>query len=241
MQASSDSPPPSIGRGSDGWERVRTRLSTAAAAAGRDPAAVTLMAVSKGQPAAAIRALAARGQRVFGENYVQEAMIKLSALGDLDLSWHFIGRLQANKTREIATRFHWCHSVDRLKLAERLNAQRPAELPPLACCIEVNVSRETTKGGIDAGALDELVAAFASLPRLVLRGFMTLPAPTPSFEQQSAAFHPLRELLARYPPLDTLSMGTSADFPAAIAEGATIIRVGTAVFGPRLAATPREQ
>ena len=157
----------------------------------------------------------------------------MSALADLDLSWHFIGHLQANKTRDVAAHFDWCHSVDRLKVAERLNAHRPLALPPLACCIEVNLSGEASKSGVDYGALDDLVAAFAGLPRLTLRGFMSLPAPDANPAAQRAAFGRLRALLAQFPKLDTLSMGTSDDFEAAIAEGATLVRVGTAVFGPR--------
>ena len=216
-----------------GWLDVKARMRAAADIARRAPATIELVAVSKGQPASALRALAAHGQRAFGENYLQEALEKMSALADLDLSWHFIGRLQANKTREVAARFDWCHSVDRLKVAERLNAHRPPALPPLACCIEVNLSGEASKAGVDYGALDELVAAFAGLPRLTLRGFMSLPAPDANPAAQRAAFGRLRALLARFPKLDTLSMGTSDDFEAAIAEGATLVRVGAAVFGPR--------
>ena len=216
-----------------GWLDVKARMLAAADIARRAPATIELVAVSKGRPASALRALAAHGQRAFGENYLQEALEKMSALADLDLSWHFIGRLQANKTREVAARFDWCHSVDRLKVAERLNAHRPPALPPLACCIEVNLSGEASKAGVDYGALDELVAAFAGLPRLTLRGFMSLPAPDANPAAQRTAFGRLRALLARFPKLDTLSMGTSDDFEAAIAEGATLVRVGAAVFGPR--------
>lgn len=217
-----------------GWLDVKARMRAAADAAHRAPATIQLVAVSKGQPASAIRALAAHGQRAFGENYLQEALGKMSALADLDLNWHFIGRLQANKTREVAARFDWCHSVDRLKVAERLNAHRLPALPPLACCIEVNLSGEVSKAGVDYDALDDLVAAFAGLPRLTLRGFMSLPAPDANPAAQRAVFGRLRALLARFPKLDTLSMGTSDDFEAAIAEGATLVRVGTAVFGPRV-------
>ena len=231
MQALSSStlPNPSLA----GWEQVRQRITVAALAAGRTSDEITLLAVSKGQPEDAIRAVAAGGQRAFGENYLQEALIKMSALADLNLSWHFIGRLQSNKTRDIATHFAWCHSVDSLKLAQRLNQQRPHDLPPLNCCIEVNISGELSKGGVGTAELDSLVTAFKVLPQLRLRGFMCLPAPDPNPLQQRAAFHQVRTLLRRYPALDTLSMGTSDDYSAAIAEGATIVRVGTAVFGPR--------
>jgi pyridoxal phosphate enzyme (YggS family) len=183
---------------------------------------------------AAMRAVAEEGQCAFGENYLQEALPKMAALADLDLSWHFIGRLQSNKTRDVATRFDWVHSLDRLKLAERLSAQRPLDRPPLQCLIEVNVSGEASKAGVSPDELPELVGAVHALPHLRLRGFMTLPAPTADPMAQRAAFAHLRELLAPYAPaFDTLSMGTSEDYAAAIAEGATIVRIGTALFGPR--------
>lgn len=214
---------------------VLARIRAAELRHGRPAHAVQLLAVSKMQPAEAVRAAAAAGQRAFGENYVQEALPKLAALDGLDLSWHFIGRLQANKTREIATRFSFVHALDRLRIAERLSAQRPAALGPLDCCIEVNVSGEATKGGVTPAGLPALAAAVSRLPGLRLRGLMCLPAPSPSFEAQRAGFRRLRELLDSLgePGLDTLSMGTSADFEAAIAEGATMVRIGVAVFGPR--------
>ncbi|MGH8595920.1 MAG: YggS family pyridoxal phosphate-dependent enzyme [Gammaproteobacteria bacterium] len=214
---------------------ITARIAAASRAAGRDPAAVSLLAASKGQTIDAMVRLAAQGQRAFGENYVQEALPKMAALADLNLSWHFIGRLQANKTREIATRFSWVHSVDRPRLAWRLNEQRPDHLPPLDCCIEVNISGEASKSGVvHAHALADLVAAFRPLARLRLRGFMALPALTPDPDLQRAGFRRLRELLASHAgALDTLSMGTSVDYAAAIAEGATIVRIGTALFGPR--------
>ncbi|MGD9601645.1 MAG: YggS family pyridoxal phosphate-dependent enzyme [Gammaproteobacteria bacterium] len=217
------------------WVEIRHRIAAAAQAAGRDPAGVALLAVSKGQSLDAIRTLAAQGQRAFGENYVQEALPKIAALEGLDLSWHFIGRLQRNKTRDVAARFDWCHGLDRLAIAERLNDQRPAHLPPLQCCIEVNLDAEPTKGGVAPGEVPQLVTALADLPRLRLRGLMGMPAPHADPARHRAAFRHLRELLAACGTgLDTLSMGTSADFEVAIAEGATIVRIGTAVFGPRL-------
>ncbi|MBI2802452.1 MAG: YggS family pyridoxal phosphate-dependent enzyme [Gammaproteobacteria bacterium] len=218
-----------------GIEQVRTRLAAALARAGRPATAVTLLAVSKGQSVAAIRELAAQGQHAFGENYVQEALSKIAALGALDLSWHFIGRIQSNKTRDIAAHFSWVHGIDRLKTAARLSAQRPPSLPPLQCCIEVNLQGETQKGGVTLDALPALVAAMIELPRVQLRGLMGMPALTANEARQRAAFRQLRAALAPYAVhgLDTLSMGTSADFEAAIQEGATIVRVGTAIFGPR--------
>lgn len=215
---------------------VRGRIAAAAARAGRDPASVELLAVSKTFEAAAVRALAAAGQRAFGENYLQEALVKQAALADLALEWHFIGPIQNNKTRAIAENFSWVHGVDRLKTAERLSAQRPPGLPPLQVCIEVNVSGEASKGGVSAEALPELAEAVAGLPRLRLRGLMTIPAPTRDTDAQRAAFRRLHELfdgLRQGYALDTLSMGMSADLEAAILEGATIVRVGTALFGER--------
>ncbi|MCL5059772.1 MAG: YggS family pyridoxal phosphate-dependent enzyme [Candidatus Thermoplasmatota archaeon] len=216
---------------------VQTRIADAAAEAGRDPAAVRLLAVSKTFGDAAVRALADAGQRAFGENYVREALEKQAVLRDLPLEWHFIGPIQSNKTRAIAGHFSWVHSVDRLKIAERLSAQRPAGLPPLQACIEVNVSGEASKGGVAPAELPALAAAVAKLPGLQLRGLMAIPAPTPDVAAQRAAFRRVRELFddlrARGYALDTLSMGMSADLEAAILEGATIVRIGTALFGER--------
>jgi hypothetical protein len=217
---------------------VRARIAGALAAAGRDAAGVRLLAVSKTFDAAAVRELAACGQREFGENYLQEALDKQAALRDLPLVWHFIGPIQSNKTRAIAEAFNWVHSVDRLKIAERLSAQRPPGLPPLQVCIEVNVSGEASKGGVTAVELPALADAMAALPNLQLRGLMAIPAPTPEMAAQRAAFRRVREafdaLRARGHTLDTLSMGMSADLEAAILEGATIVRVGTALFGERI-------
>ena len=216
---------------------VRARIAGAVAEAGRDAASVCLLAVSKTFDAAAVRELAACGQREFGENYLQEALEKQAALRDLPLVWHFIGPIQSNKTRAIAEAFNWVHSVDRLKIAERLSAQRPAGLPPLQVCIEVNVSGEASKGGVMAAELPALADAMAALPNLQLRGLMAIPAPTPEMATQRAAFRQVREafdaLCARGHTLDTLSMGMSADLEAAILEGATIVRIGTALFGER--------
>lgn len=218
-------------------QAVRGRIDTAARQAGRDPAAIGLLAVSKTFPADAVRAMAACGQRAFGENYVQEAQAKIAALADLPLEWHFIGPLQSNKTRLIAENFAWVHSVDRLKLAERLSAQRPAALPPLQVCIEVNISAEASKGGVAPADLPALARAVAALPRLRLRGLMAIPAPSEIFAEQRRAFGRVRalfdELVAQGHVLDTLSMGMSADLEAAVCEGATLVRVGTALFGQR--------
>jgi pyridoxal phosphate enzyme (YggS family) len=217
--------------------RVQARITQALADAGRDAAAVRLLAVSKTFDAAAVRELAACGQRAFGENYVQEALDKQQALRDLALEWHFIGPIQSNKTRPIAENFSWVHSLDRLKIAERLSAQRPADLPPLQMCIELNVSGEVSKGGVSVAELPALAAALSALPRLQLRGLMAIPAPLADQAAQRAAFRQVRlafdALVARGHALDTLSMGMSADLEAAILEGATIVRVGTALFGER--------
>jgi pyridoxal phosphate enzyme (YggS family) len=217
------------------YGRITARIASAALAAGRDPAQVALLAVSKGQSIDAIRALAAQGQCAFGENYVQEALPKIAALASLGLRWHFIGTLQANKTREVAARFDWVHSLDRLRVAERLSSQRPPDLPPLQCCIEVNLDAETSKGGVEPAAAAELVAAVRALPGLRLRGLMGMPALQANPPSTRAAFARLRALCELCGPgLDTLSMGTSGDFELAIAEGATCVRIGTALFGPRV-------
>ena len=216
---------------------VQARIARAAAEAGRDPAGVRLLAVSKTFDAAAVRGLAGCGQHAFGENYVQEALDKQAALHDLPLEWHFIGPVQSNKTRAIAEHFSWVHSVDRQKIAERLSAQRPPGLPPLQVCIEVNVSGEASKGGVAPAELPALAAVVAKLPNVRLRGLMAIPAPTSEVAAQRAAFRRVRELFddlkTRGHALDTLSMGMSGDLEAAILEGATIVRVGTALFGER--------
>ncbi len=214
-------------------ERVRIAQS----AAGRDSADVTVLAVSKQQPVAAIRAAYQAGLRNFGENYFQEAIVKLRELETLDITWHFIGRIQSNKTRDIAEMFQWVHTVDRLKIAARLNDQRPHFSPPLNICIQVNQAGETQKGGVDESEVAELARAVMSLPRLRLRGLMTLPPATPNPESNAPLFARLNRLkvvlIEDGIPLDTLSMGMSTDFEVAIAQGSTIVRVGTAIFGPR--------
>ncbi len=217
---------------------VRQRITAAEARFERDPGSVQLLAVSKGQSVAAVREAFAAGQRCFGESYAQEALGKIAALTDCAPEWHFICPLQRNKTRGVAAHFAWVHSLDRLALAERLNAQRPAELPALQVCIEVNISGEASKTGVTPADVPTLAAAVAALPRLRLRGLMALPAPISGFAAQLTAFQRLRalyeDLRARGYALDTLSMGMSGDLEAAIATGATIVRVGTAIFGGRM-------
>jgi len=218
-------------------QAVKSRIAAAAAAAGRDPRDIVLVAVTKTFPAADVRAAHAAGQADFGESYAQEAVEKQAALADLPVTWHFIGPLQSNKTRAVAEHFAWVHSVDRLKIAERLSAQRPAGLPPLQVCLQVNVSGESTKSGVAPGEVASLARAVARLPRLQLRGLMAIPEPTDDLRLQRARFDALRALrddLARDGlALDTLSMGMSDDLEAAIAAGSTMVRVGTAIFGAR--------
>jgi pyridoxal phosphate enzyme (YggS family) len=204
----------------------------------RDPATVRLLAVSKGQPAARLRDAYSLGQRAFGENYVQEAAAKVAALGDLTgIEWHMIGPLQSNKTGVTAERFAWVQSVDRLKIAERLSTARAAQQAPLNVCVQVNISGEPAKSGVVPAAASALARAVAALPRLVLRGFMGMAEETRDVAEQRRQFRILAELYAAARAdglaLDTLSMGMSADLEAAIAEGATMVRVGTALFGPR--------
>jgi hypothetical protein len=216
---------------------VTARIAAAARRAGRDPAGVRLLAVSKQQPAAIVRAAAEAGQREFGENYVEEALAKMEALRDLPLTWHFIGRLQGNKTRDVAGACQWVHTLDRPRIAERLSAQRPHHAGPLDVLLQVKLADEPGKGGILPGEAPALADVVAGLPRLRLRGLMCIPEPAKGEDAQRAPFRQLRELLQalceRGHALDTLSMGMSDDLEAAIAEGATIVRVGTAVFGPR--------
>lgn len=218
----------------DNIAKVRTRIREAAQASGRDPQAVQLLAVSKSKPADALRDAFACGQRDFGENYLQEALAKQAELADLDVVWHFIGPIQSNKTKPLAEHFAWVHSVDRLKIAERLSAQRPAHLEPLNICLQVNVSLEPSKSGCNPADLPALAAAVAALPNLRLRGLMAIPEPTPDVAAQRAAFARLRQLRDSLPlQLDTLSMGMSDDLEAAIAEGASWVRIGSALFGAR--------
>ncbi len=218
-------------------QAVRDRVAAAALTAGRDPDSVRLLAVSKTWPAECVREAARAGQTAFGENYVQEGVAKIAALADLPLEWHFIGPLQSNKTRPVAAHFHWVHSIDRAKLAHRLSEQRDPHLPPLQVCIQVNVSGEATKSGVAPGEVAALAEAVAGLPRLRLRGLMCIPEPEQDTARLRARFAQLRELRdalnGRGFALDTLSMGMSHDLEAAIAEGATMVRVGTAIFGTR--------
>jgi hypothetical protein len=218
-------------------QQVRDRIALACAAAQRDVRSVTLLAVSKTFPVTHVRDAFGAGQRAFGENYVQEAVAKMDALADLPIEWHLIGPLQGNKTRIVAERFDWVHSVDRLKIAQRLSDQRPAGLPPLNVCLEVNISGEASKSGLAPGEVPEVARAVAALPRLQLRGLMAIPEPAADIEAQRVPHRRLRELFERLQrdglTVDTLSIGMSADLEAAIAEGATLVRVGTAIFGAR--------
>jgi len=220
---------------------VRERIAAAAHSAGRTVDSITLLAISKAQPAESVRAAAAAGLEHFGESYLQEALEKRQALHDLPLTWHFTGRLQANKTRPVASEFAWVHGVDRLRIAERLAQQRPFHAPPLNVCLQVNIAGEDSKGGVVPGELPGLAAAVAALPRLKLRGLMCIPPEEHDALRQRSWFARLRRefesLNATGAGLDTLSMGMSGDFEAAIQEGATIVRIGTALFGPRPPAT----
>jgi hypothetical protein len=221
-------------------ERVRQvegRIAAAAARGGRSAQSVTLLAATKAQPPEVLRAAADCGLKDFGESYLQEALPKLDALRDRDLSWHFIGQIQANKTRPIAASFAWVHTVDRLRIAERLAAQRPHYAPPLNVCLQVHIGGEASKGGVEVADLAALARAVSALPRLTLRGLMCIPPEESAVPRQRAWFRELRELYAALRKqglaLDTLSMGMSGDFEVAVEEGATLVRVGTALFGPR--------
>ena len=213
---------------------VSQRIRAAADAVQRDASSIHLLAVSKTKPAQAVREAYAAGQLEFSENYLQEALGKQAELTDLPLSWHFIGPIQSNKTRAIAETFAWVHSVDRRKIAQRLSEQRPADLPPLNICIQVNVSGEASKSGCTPADLPALANAISALPRLTLRGLMAIPEPTEDRTEQDAAFATVRDLQNSLNlPLDTLSMGMSHDLESAIAQGATWVRIGTALFGAR--------
>jgi PLP dependent protein len=220
------------------WQEVMARITRAAALVGRSPESVRLLAVSKTFPPEAVRAVHALGQRAFGENYVQEGLAKMDALADLaGVEWHLIGPLQSNKTGPVAERFDWVHTVDREKIAVRLSAARPCGAPPLNVCVQVNISGETTKSGVAPDAAVALARVVAALPRLTLRGLMGIAEPTADVAVQRRQYRVLRGCFdacrAAGLPVDTLSAGMSADLEAAIAEGATMVRVGTAVFGPR--------
>lgn len=216
---------------------VLERIRRACLEYGRNPDTVTLLAVSKTRSSEELRAMAAQGIHRFGENYLQEALQKIEALADLALEWHFIGPIQSNKTRPLAEHFDWVHSVDRLKVARRLSEQRPPSLPPLQLCLQVNISGEQSKSGVPLAELPQLAHEVAKLPHVTLRGLMAIPAPAGSLEQQRRPFsqlhQALEELRRQGLELDTLSMGMSGDLEAAIAEGATLVRIGTALFGPR--------
>ncbi len=220
--------------------QVRDKISAAATRCGRASEEITLLAVSKTKPASAIADAIEAGQHAFGENYVQEGVDKIRFFheqGKTDLQWHFIGPLQSNKSRLVAEHFDWCHTIDRLRIASRLNDQRPEALPPLNVLIQVNISDENSKSGIALEELDALAADVAALPRLTLRGLMAIPAPESSYERQFAVAQQMavafEALKARYETVDTLSLGMSDDMEAAIAAGSTMVRIGTAIFGAR--------
>jgi len=223
---------------------AQTRIAEACRRAGRSVDSVTLLAVSKGQSGAAIDAAASAGIENFGENFLQEALPKIESLAGRELTWHFIGRLQANKTRQVAENFAWVHGVDRLKIAERLSAQRPSHAPPLNLCLQLHVGGEESKGGVEAVEAAQLATAVAALPNIRLRGLMSMPPAEADVARQRQWFSQTRQVFdylnERGHQLDTLSMGTSADFEAAILEGATIVRIGTAIFGPRSTKTAGE-
>ena len=220
---------------------VTRRIQKATLTAGREPGSVRLLAVSKTRPVDDLRAAVTAGQTAFGENYLQEALDKIDALNDLpDIDWHFIGPIQSNKTRQIATSFAWVHSVDRLKIARRLSEQRPSDQPPLNICLQVNINEEDSKTGCTLAELPELVEAIGDLPGLCLRGLMAIPDPNQpeaelrlSFRRLARGLHELKQEYPEAGPLDTLSMGMSGDLEIAIAEGATWVRVGTDIFGAR--------
>lgn len=216
---------------------VRERILSACQRFGRNPEEITLLAVSKTHPVEAVREAAECGQRQFGENFVQEALAKMDATADLDLEWHFIGRLQSNKTRQVAARFQWVQSVDREKIARRLDDQRPHHAPPLDVCIQVSIGGETGKSGAEEARVRPLAKLITTLPKLRLRGLMAIPPPSDDFDEQCRHFRQLRKirdnLQADGIALDTLSMGMTGDMEAAIAEGSTMLRIGTALFGPR--------
>lgn len=224
----------------DNWTKTRTRIASAATRSGRLCDSVGLVAISKGHPASALRELAGFGQRDFGENYLQEALPKLQQLADLaplGLTWHFTGQLQGNKTRIVAEHFDWVHTLDRERIAVRLNEQRPHYAPPLNICVQVRLEEEPGKGGVPLAEVLPLARSVAALPKLKLRGLMCIPPPRDSFDEQRALFEQLadcqQQLIAAGLPLDTLSMGMSTDLEAAVAAGATWVRIGTALFGER--------
>ena len=217
---------------------IHARIDAAARAAGRDPESILLLAVSKKKPASDIRMAYQYGQRDFGENYLQEALQKMEEVDDLGIRWHFIGAIQSNKTRPIAEAFDWAHCIDRLKIATRLSEQRPPDMAPLNVCIQINIDHEDSKAGIDPAELPELAEAVASLPGIRLRGLMAIPAPREDYDEQCRAFARVAEALEMLRQqgidCDTLSMGMTQDMEAAIAQGSTLVRIGTAIFGERV-------
>lgn len=221
----------------DALKCVRSSIDNMAAQHGREPASIKLLAVSKTKPIPLIEAAIQAGQRAFGENYPDEGQEKIEQLGHTICEWHFIGSIQSRKAAGIAKRFAWVHSVDRLKVAAKLAQNRPAEMPPLQICLQVNIDNEPSKSGVTPAQLSQLAAECAAFPELTLRGLMAIPAPQSDFQKQRDAFARVRELQEtlqlEHPSIDTLSMGMSSDLEAAIAEGATIVRVGTAIFGAR--------
>lgn len=218
-------------------QSIRARIENAARDCGRDAASIRLLAVSKRKPASDIRLAYSAGQTDFGENYLQEALQKMTELEDLQICWHFIGAIQSNKTRSIAESFDWVHCIDRLKIAQRLSAQRPPGRDPLNACIQINLDDEASKAGIDLDQLPELAAAIAELPGIRLRGLMTIPAPRVGYDEQCRSFARMTEAQASLQrqglDCDTLSMGMTGDMEAAIAQGSTLVRIGTAIFGER--------
>lgn len=225
------------------FSSVKTSISQTESEFNLPLGSVQLLAVSKTWPASHLRELAALGQQDFGENYLQEALEKIDALRDLQLCWHFIGPIQSNKTRPIAEQFEWVHSVDRLKIAQRLSAQRPENLPDLNICIQINIDQETSKSGINASELMVLAEHISTLPKLALRGLMIIPAKVSSLAQHHDTFIRAKQLFdqlsAAFPQVDTLSMGMSADMAIAIQHGSNMVRIGSALFGQR--STPKEQ
>ena len=221
----------------ENFQSVRQQIDQAATQSARMPQDIHLLAVSKTRQPDELRALYQLGQTAFGENYLQEALDKIEALNDLPITWHFIGPIQSNKTRAIAEHFSWVHSVDRLKIAQRLSEQRPAELPPLNICLQINISKEDSKAGCLPSEAEMLLNQMASLPNIVVRGVMAIPKATTDADAQARTFLQMRtlfhELQKQHPLLDTLSMGMSDDMAVAIAHGATVVRIGTALFGPR--------
>jgi pyridoxal phosphate enzyme (YggS family) len=219
----------------ESYRQVRSQIRHATGIAGRPKDSVQLLAVSKTKPASVIAALYGLGQRHFAENYLQEALIKQQQLAAFNISWHFIGPIQSNKTKALACHFSWVHSVDRLKIAERLNEQRPAFLPPLNLCLQVNISDEASKSGVTLTELPALVDAVSQLPRIALRGVMAIPAPEDRYAKQRLPYRRLMQAVnaLNRPDLDSFSFGMSGDLKAAIIEGATMVRVGTALFGAR--------